>query len=175
MIESKNTGLTCISNQCKTDSSFQDIDLEDSPIQEKVRPQRTVMSNDRKSTGYFDTIKRRRELFLGSDIDSGSPSLIDYGHYSKWFKSSGSKSSQKAHRVHTSVKVRIKTKLEFIPIKFNDKWTQDIQNKLRKALNGGLQCDPKPNIENQISIKEVNFDVSLVLTINRAQTNPYQT
>jgi hypothetical protein len=41
-------------------NSFRDIEFEDSPKQEKTQPQRTYISNERKSTPNYDSISKMR-------------------------------------------------------------------------------------------------------------------
>lgn len=60
-IEVQNTGSGLSYN---TEHSFQDIEFEDSPKQEKSRPQRTFLQNERKSTPYYEQITKKRSLSI---------------------------------------------------------------------------------------------------------------
>lgn len=60
-IDVQNTGSGLSYN---TENSFHDIEFEDSPKQEKSRPQRTYLQNERKSTPYYDQITKKRSLSI---------------------------------------------------------------------------------------------------------------
>lgn len=115
-----------------TENSFKDIQYEDSPQQEEIRPKKEIFSSKRKSVPYYEKIVNNCSYLLNNNLDKRKENLIDYEKYKKRALSSNSKYKKK------SAKVKITQIIKLIPLEYNCEVNRSLKMRLHEVLKGKI-------------------------------------